>query len=288
MASHWPPAVISLSLSRAWIQSPTWARLPSLSPTRSTPGRHPAAFRALAMCSAARRFSSVTSASDWAIITASRPAAHGGGPVQHHVPPGLVLTPGVDAAPCLVVRDHGDVTLPELERGVFLPLLGEPVHLVDFHRAEPVGQQREHAARVDRAELVFIAHRHDPGPGLVGCGLQFEQVGGVDLPGLVDQDYVTGADLDRVDGGPAGGFAEEPGQVIAERGRPGRFHFPGRDPGGVLRHGDRVHQAAGQLRPCLSERPGQPGLAGPRRRPHQRHGLCPKSAARAALRPGPR
>ena len=198
---------------------------------------------------------------------------HGGGPVQHHVPPGLVLTPGVHATPCLVVRDHGDVTVPEPERGVFLPLLGEPVHFVDFQGAEPVSQQREHAARVDRAQLELIADRHDPRPGLVGGGLQFEQVGGVDLPGLVQEDHVTRADLDRVDGGPAGGLAQEPGQVVAERGRPGVVHLLGRDPGGILRHGDRVHQAAGQLRPCLGERPGQPGLAGARRRTDQRHGL---------------
>ena len=75
----------------------------------------------------------------------------GGGPVQHHVPPGLVLTPGVDAAAGLVIGDRGDVTFAELEGGVFLLLLGEPVHLVYFQGAEPGGQQREHAARADRA-----------------------------------------------------------------------------------------------------------------------------------------
>ena len=79
------------------------------------------------------------------------------------------------------------------------------MHLVDLQGAEPVGQQREHAARVDRAQLEFIADWHDPRLGLVGGGLQFEQVGGVDLPGLVEEDHVTGADLDGVDGGPARG-----------------------------------------------------------------------------------
>jgi hypothetical protein len=136
--------------------------------------------------------------------------------------------------PGLVVGDHGDVTVPEPERGLFLPLLGEPVHLVDFQGAEPVGQQREHAARVDRAELEFIADRRDPRPGLVGGGLEFEPVGGVNLPGLVHQDHIPRADLDGVDGGSTGGLAEEPGQVVAERGCPGFLHFRGGYPGGVL------------------------------------------------------
>ena len=111
MASHWPPAVISWSLSRAWIQSPAWARLPSLSLTRSRPGRHPAALPGLGHVLGGQ----AVQLGDLGLRLGDHqrvPArADGGGPVQHHVPPGLVLTPGVDPAAGLVVGDRGDVTV---------------------------------------------------------------------------------------------------------------------------------------------------------------------------------
>ena len=115
MASHWPAAVISWSLSRAWIQSPAWARLPSLSLTRSRPGRHPAALPGLGHVLGGLP----VQLGDLGLRLGDHqrvPARpDGGGPVQHHVPPGLVLTSGVNATPGLVVRDHGDVTVPEPE-----------------------------------------------------------------------------------------------------------------------------------------------------------------------------
>jgi hypothetical protein len=76
--------------------------------------------------------------------------------------------------------------------------------LLSAEGAEPVGEQREHASGVDGAELVLVADRHDPGTGLVGGGLQLEQVGGIDLASLVEYSHVARADFDGFDSGSVG------------------------------------------------------------------------------------
>ena len=200
------------------------------------------------------------------------PGADVGGPVQHHIADGLVFGGGEDTPLYLVVGDDPHVTVAQGEGSLLFPLAGESVHLVQLQRAAPVGEQGEHAARADRAELVFITHGDDAGAAAGGGVGQVQPVGGGDLAGLIQHDHVPRADFRPPADSAVGLLAEEPGQVRCAHLGSGLVHLGGGDAGGVFRHGHHVHGPARGLGPCPGERADEAGLAGARS--GAQHGHC--------------
>ena len=87
---------------------------------------------------------------------------------------------------------------------------------MQFGGGDFLGEQPEHAAGFDGAELGGVAGGDDPGSGLPGRLLHHRQVGGGKLTGLVqDEDVVPvqGDGAAQLVG--AFGFAEELGDVVA-------------------------------------------------------------------------
>ena len=136
----------------------------------------------------------------------------------------------VDAAVPVVLAERQDVALAQPQRGVPLPGLGEPADLGELPVAVPRGQQAEHAAGLDRAELLGVAHRLRPGPGLLEDLPEPQQVGGGELAGLVEDQDVIGV-YRHVPAGPVGVLdpAEELREVVGLGNA-----LVGHDPGGVL------------------------------------------------------
>ena len=199
------------------------------------------------------------------------PGVDVGGPVQHHVAHRLVFGGGEDTPLHLVVGDRFEVPVAEGEGSLLFPLAGEPVYLVQLQRAMPVGEQGEHAAGADRAELVFITHGDDAGAAARGGIGQVQPVGGGDLAGLIQHDHVPRADFRPPADGAVGLLAEEPGQVRRPDLGPGGVHLGCGDAGGVFQHGHHVHRPARGLGPCPGERADEAGLAGARGGAHHRH-----------------
>ena len=79
-----------------------------------------------------------------------------------------------------------------------LPLCTEAEHLVQLDRAELPGEGAEHAACFDRAELVEVAGGDHVRVGAAGRGEDQGQVGGGQHGRLVQDQDVTGAELDRI------------------------------------------------------------------------------------------
>ena len=97
----------------------------------------------------------------------------------------------VDPPVAVVLAERQDVALAQPQRGGPLPGLGEPADLGYLPVPVLAGQQAEDAAGLDRAELLGVADRLGPGPGLVQDLPDAQQVGGGELAGLIeDQDVV--------------------------------------------------------------------------------------------------
>ena len=103
-----------------------------------------------------------------------------------------VLGPVVDPAVRLIVAQRHDVALAQAQRGLPLPGLGEPADPGYGPVPDPLGDQREHAARLDRAELPGVPDRIHPRAGLQGQGHDPRHVGGRGLRGLIDHQASAG------------------------------------------------------------------------------------------------
>ena len=103
-----------------------------------------------------------------------------------------------DPAVGVVGGEHLAVGVAEPQGRGSLPLCTEAEHLVQFDRAEFPGDGAEHAARFDRAELVEVAGGDHVGAGAAGRAEDQCQVGGGQHRRLVEDQHVTGAELDRV------------------------------------------------------------------------------------------
>ena len=177
-----------------------------------------------------------------------------------------------DAAVPVVGGDRGQVAVAEPDAGLPFPGRVEPADLVQLARRGPPGEQPEHAAGFDGAELGGVAGGDDPGPGLPGRLLHHGQVGGGELAGLVQDEHVVPVQRDgAAQFVGAFGLAEELGDVVALGQALVR-----QDPGGVGGGGQADDAAAGErwstagrTRPWCGScppRPGRPARWSPRPR----------------------
>ena len=128
----------------------------------------------------------------------------------------------------VVGGDRGQVAVAEPDAGLPFPGRVEPADLVQLRGGDLPGQQPEHAAGLDRAELGRVAGGDDPCPGLPGRLADHGQVGGAELAGLIQDEHVVLVQRD----GPAqlvGAFdlAEELRRCCSSRPGP-RVPAPGR------------------------------------------------------------
>ena len=194
-----------------------------------------------------------------------------------------------DAAVPVVGGDRGQVAVAEPDAGLPLPLprrTGGP--RAARAAGTSLGEQPEHAAGFDGAELGGVAGGDDPGSGLPGRLADHGQVGGAELAGLVQDEHVV---LVQRDGAAqlVGAFdlAEELGDVVALGQALVR-----QDPGGVGGGGQADDAAAGEGGPQPGElghgvalaRPGRGDQHGGRRGrgEHHHHGV-----ALLGVQPGP-
>ena len=193
-----------------------------------------------------------------------------------------------DAAVPVVGGDRGQVAVAEPDAGLPFPFRVEPADLVQLGGGDFAGEQPEHAAGFDGAELGGVAGGDDPGSGLPGRLADHGQVGGAELAGLVQDEHVV---LVQRDGAAqlvgAFGLAEELGDVVALGQALVRQH-----PGGVGRGGQADDAAAGEGGPQPGElghgvalaRPGRGDQhgRGRGRGEHHHHGV-----ALLGVQPGP-
>ena len=88
---------------------------------------------------------------------------HGRGPVV-----GSLIVGAADTAVPVVGGDRGRVAVAEPDAGLAFPLRVEPADLVQLGGGDFLGEQPEHAAGFDGAELGGVAGGDDPGSGLPG------------------------------------------------------------------------------------------------------------------------
>ena len=91
----------------------------------------------------------------------------GGGAVA-----GRFVVGAADAAVPVVGGDSGQLAVTEPDAGLTFPDRVEPADLVQFGGGDLLGEQSEHTAGFDRAELGGVAGGNDPGPSLPGRLLQ--------------------------------------------------------------------------------------------------------------------
>jgi hypothetical protein len=68
----------------------------------------------------------------------------------------------------VVFDQNVGLTEAELETGAPLPVMGEPVDLVEFNRAVSLDEVGEHAASAHGGELAGIPDQHHPPALLIG------------------------------------------------------------------------------------------------------------------------
>ena len=114
---------------------------------------------------------------------------------------GRFLVGAADPAVSVIDADRGQVTVAEPDAGLPFPCGGEPADLMQFGGGDFGGQEAEHAACLDGAELGGVAGGDDPGSGLPGRLDDQGQVGGVELAGLIQDQNIV---LVQREGGAAG------------------------------------------------------------------------------------
>ena len=121
---------------------------------------------------------------------------HGGGPVV-----GSLVVGAADPAVPVVGGDRGRVAVAEADAGLPFPGRVEPADLVQLGGGDLSGEQPEHAAGFDGAELGGVAGGDDPGSGLPGRLADHGQVRRAELAGLIQDEHVV--PVQRARGGAA-------------------------------------------------------------------------------------
>ena len=239
LVSRCPPASI-LVLSRARIRSPVPAWFPSASGARGC-----TTVPIVTSWACTRRASSAASSFDPASKIASRPVQVIRQPRPRGAVIGRLPVIAPDPPAPVIGRDHGEITGPEPDRGVPLPVGGEPEHLGQLGRAQLADQRGEHAARLDRAELERVPGGHDQRPGAVRVVHDQGEIRGGDHARLIQHQHVPGGDRDRVPQQVRTGSLPQERRAVVDLGQALGRHLPGR----VLRGGDPDDPAPGQRRP---------------------------------------
>ena len=86
---------------------------------------------------------------------------------------------------------RGEITGPQPHRRVGFPGCVEPADLMQLRARDFPGQQPEHPAGLDRAELLGVADQGQPRPGGPGGLLDHRQVGRAELAGLIQHQHVV-------------------------------------------------------------------------------------------------
>ena len=95
--------------------------------------------------------------------------------------------PGIGVAP----QRSRCVARGQLSRRVALPRRALPAHLRDLGRAHPLGDRPERRTRLDRLQLLRVAHQHQLGPGFPHPRHQLIHHPRADHPGLVHHQNIA-------------------------------------------------------------------------------------------------